>query len=367
MPSTPQDPLPHSYAVIIAGGSGTRLWPLSRKARPKQFQALAREATMLQHIFELANTTVPAERILVMATPEFADLIRQQIPQLPAENLLFEPMRRDNGPAIALAMLQVHLRDPQATVALLWSDQNIENPEAFAKILGAGYQVIANHPRSMLMLGAKPTHPETGFGYIQMGQELESYDEVPLFKVKRFAEKPDLATATRYVASWEYLWNSGLKFMAASQYVAKFREFHPELHSVLDRIIASIETQNLEGIEEAYADFPKLSDEYLFTQHMTDLLVIPADVGWSDIGNWATLHDILKSRSGEALVSRGPVISLDSTNTLVFAKDRPIAICGLKDIVIVDDGDAILVMHKNCASRIKELNQLIEASNPELL
>ena len=357
----------HSYAIIMAGGAGTRLWPISRQKRPKQFQAFTHELTLLQHMVKLTSQVIAPENILVMATPEFADIIRQQLPELPTQNLLFEPARRDNGPAIAIAMLQAHLRDPEATVALLWSDHDIREPEVFAKTLETCLAASKQSPSSLVMMGAKPTHPDTGLGYIQIGKEIANYNDIPVFKVKAFAEKPDLVTATRYVSSWEYLWNVGSKIMKASEYLTAFRQIHPELESTLDTITEACKEMDQDKIRAHYDEFPKLSDEYLFTNHIKDLLVVPADIGWSDVGNWKTLFDVLKDRYSEQLVIKGEVISLDSKNSLIFAKDRPIAVVGINNLVVVDDGDVILVMNKDKASRIKELTQQLENNKPELL
>jgi mannose-1-phosphate guanylyltransferase len=357
----------HSYAIIMAGGAGTRLWPISRQKRPKQFQAFTHELTMLQHMVRLTTQVIPIERLFVMATPEFAAIIRGQIPQLPAENLLYEPSRRDNGPAITLGMIQVLKRDSKAVVALLWSDHDIRQETVFADTIKAAFKAAKEYPRALVTVGAKPTHPDPTLGYIQTGTEIATYDGVPIFKVKRFVEKPSPEDAARFVSSWEYLWNVGYKIVSAAFYLQKFNEVQPELAPTVNSLVAACAAKDEEKMADLYATFPKLSIEFLFTPFLTELLVVPADIGWSDIGNWKTLHDVLKDRHADQLVTRGEVLSLDSKDSLVFAGERPIAVIGIKDLIVVDDGDVILVMNKGCATDIKKFIQQLETSNPDLL
>ena len=357
----------HTYAIIMAGGAGTRLWPISRKSRPKQFQAFTHELTMLQHMVSLTRQVISIEQIFIMATPEFADIIRTQIPELPTENVLFEPSRRDNGPAITLGMIQVHRRDPKAIVALLWSDHDIREKEVFAKTITAAFQAAKDHPSSLVTVGAKPTSPDPSLGYIQVGTEIQKYNGVPVFVVKRFVEKPSSEDAIKFVSSWEYLWNVGYKIISTTEFLSKFSEVHPELAPTISKLTAACESVDERKITALYEQFPKLSIEYLLTPHLTNLLVVPADIGWSDIGNWGTLHDVLKDRYPEQVVTRGEVITHGSKNSLVFAHDRPIAIIGVEDLIVVDDGDVILVMKKDAAGEIKKFIQKLETTNPELL
>ncbi len=357
----------HSYAVIMAGGVGTRLWPISRKNRPKQFQAFTHELTLLQHMVKLVRDVLPVERIFIMATPEFASLIYSQVPEIPENNLLYEPSRRDNGPSTTLAMLQVCQRDPEATVAILWSDHDVQEPEAFATMLRASFQASQNHRDSLVVVGAKPTSADAGLGYIQVGTEVAKYEGVPVFQVKQFIEKPEQKDANRYAASWEYLWNVGYKIIGTQKYLDIFRAAHPELTQTLDDLKAALEGRDMDKIRATYDQFPALSIEYLFTPHVKDLIVVPADIGWSDVGNWKTLHNVLKEKFPNQLVTRGPVLSRDSSNSLVFAKDRQVVLLGVKDLVVVDEGDVLLVMTKDAAGSIKELTQQLESSNPELL
>lgn len=365
MPTTSKSE--HHYGLLIAGGAGTRLWPLSRKDRPKQFQKFVKEETLLQHMTEMVRQVLPLERIFIMATPEFAEIIFQQIPTFPKNNLLFEPSRKDTGPAIILAMMQIAERDPEAIVAALWADHNIEDSKTFAGLLTTAFYAAEEHPDAMVTMGAKPLSPDTGLGYIQMGDEIDSHNGNPIFAVKRFVEKPDLATATEFVNSREYLWNMGYNFMHAKYMIEISRKLNPELAEVFDILQKACASGEHSEITSAYEKMPKISIDYLVVEHLTNLLVVPADVGWSDIGNWKSLQEILRDRYPDAMVTKGSVINLESENCLVFSKDRVITTVGLKDLIIVDDGDALLVMHKDSAQAIKLLTQKLESTNPELL
>jgi mannose-1-phosphate guanylyltransferase len=355
----------HQCILILAGGAGTRLWPLSRNHRPKQFQAFTSDQTLLQHMVELAAQIVPMERIFIMATPEFRDIIFEQVPKLRSENLLYEPARRDTGPAMVLGMTQIAHRYPDASVGILWSDHLIQEPQNFAKALSACFQACEQFPDALLTVGANPTSPDTGLGYIQMGKEVTQFDDVPVFKVRAFIEKPDKAKAIQFVNSWDYLWNVGYKVMGAAQFVAAFKKLQPELNGLVETL--EISAHDPKTIDETYAKFPKQSIEYLFTQQYGNIMVVPADIGWSDIGNWNTLHDVLKEQDQEHLVTRGDVVSVDSRNSLIMAKDRPIAIVGIEDLVVVDDGDVILVMAKDRAQDVKKITEELKNRHASLL
>ncbi len=354
------------YIIIIAGGAGTRLWPLSRSDSPKQFQKLAGEDTLIQHMAKLAEQVVPADHICVMTVDRFAETVHEQLPNIPKENIFTEPARRDNGPAIALAMLHMAHRDPDATVAFIWSDQLIQNPAVFGDTLSAALTAAEKYPEHTVLCGAKPTSPETGFGYIQMGKELTQYNDVPVFEAKRFIEKPNYATALEFVRSWEYLWNMGYHAVRVQTFLKHLLAVNPELENVITRLRTAVETGSAAEIATAYEEMPKISIDFLYTQKQKDILVVPADMGWSDVGNWNILHDVMK-RGNESLVTRGPVQTVNSTDSLVIAKDRLIATVGIKNLIIVDTGDTILIMNKDAAQELKTLNAQIAETNPELL
>jgi mannose-1-phosphate guanylyltransferase len=245
---------------------------------------------------------------------------------------------------------------------MLWSDHVIQDREKFADVLDACFQSVEDHPDALVSVGANPTEPDTGLGYIRMGETAHRYGDITVFKVRQFVEKPDLATAKKFLASWEYLWNVGYNVIRAEYFLSELRRVQPDLIPVLDRLTVATTP---EAIAEAYEDLPRISLDYLLVQKLQTQLVIPADIGWSDIGNWNTLHEVLKG--DDDMVVRGEVVQVDSSNTLVFAKDRPIALVGVKNLIIVDDGDALLVMAKDSAQSLKHLITDLEERNQSLL
>ena len=357
----------HQYALIMAGGAGTRLWPLSRKSRPKQFQAFTDEQTLLQHMVSLALTVVPLERILIMATEEFSETIRGQVTELPTENLLFEPARRDNGPAFLLGALELQLRDPQAVMAVLWSDHLIQNPEGFTSMLAGAFAAAEARPESLVTVGANPTSPDPTLGYIQMGREAGEFKGTSVFTVRRFIEKPDTRTAERFVASWDYLWNVGYKIMCVAGFLNSLNAVRPDLEQQTEELRKAVSSADHSAVAAAYEALTKESIEYMYTQHVKELLVVPADLGWSDLGNWNVLHEVLSTDTDQSMALRGEVVSISSSNCLAFAKDRPIALVGVRNLIVVDDGDCILVMHKEATNEIKAVGLALEPIHPELL
>ncbi len=227
---------PKEYVVIMAGGGGTRLWPLSRQKKPKQFLQLTGETTLLQDMYSYVRRLLPAEQILVMADAAKAELAREQLPEVPSENILIEPSSRDNGPAIALATLLLELRDPGCKTAIIWSDHSIQKPEKFASCMRAAFDVLDTKPDHLVTIGLKPTRPATEFGYIKTSDQLDIVSEEPIFNVEGFEEKPNLETATQYVANEKYLWNSGYKVFLASTLLNLFREHNPGFTDILDQI-----------------------------------------------------------------------------------------------------------------------------------
>ncbi len=349
------------YVLISAGGAGTRLWPMSRQALPKQFQHLLGAETPFQHMVRLIQQVVPLERIFVMAVAEFRDLILEQVPGLNPENVLLEPSRRDNGPAVAYGMAQIHARNTEAVVASLWSDHLVLDEKAFAEALEAAFQATTDHGDAFIAVGIKPTKADPTLGYIELGEEVGTRQDLPLYQVRQFTEKPDQATAESFVESGRYLWNSGYFVMTSAAFLQHLISIHPELEQPIARLQSSDTA--------AYEELPKLSLDYLFTQQLEHIFVIPADIGWSDLGTWTTLYKMLVTKSGEHLVTQGPVHSINTENSLVFAKDRPITLVGVKDLIVVDTGDTLLVMHHDAPpGDLKNLLQdTLSETNPELL
>ncbi len=344
----------HRFAVIMAGGSGTRLWPLSRADKPKQFQQLIDNETLVQGMWRHLRTVLPAERIFVMAGPRFRSLVTEQLMELPESNLLYEPSAKDTGPAIMLATAELIARDAGAVVGIFWSDHVIRQPEEFTKVIEAAYAAAEEHTESVVGVGVKPTFADTGLGYIKMGKEVATSSEMPLFNVAATLEKPDQQTAERFVRAWEYLWNTGYKIFAARPLVQAFQDVNPDLAEPMRQLAAGAAAESTQQIDQAWEQFPKKAIEPLLMDQMQNLLVVPADLGWSDVGNWKTLHDVLSSEAA-TVVSRGKHVSLDDKNVLVYADQKLIVTIGLSDVIVVETEKAILVASKSKAQEVKKI------------
>lgn len=350
----------HRYAVIMAGGTGTRLWPLSRIAKPKQFQAFLSKKTLIQETFERSQTTVSAEHILVSTGQKYVSLTQDQLPLISAEQLIIEPLAKNTAPAIIyIAALLAH-RDPEALVVTLASDHAIENPEEFTRAVNLAFETVESHPDSLVTIGINPTKPDTNYGYIRMGEEISSSEQNRVFHVDNFKEKPDRATAEQYLASWEYLWNAGYFVFRASSVRTWVAEYAPEFLSFSDDLTEALTTNTLspERLLELFSLVQSAPVDTVLAERLPTekRLVVPTTLEWNDIGGWHTLYTFLSERHLKDQIVRGPHIDFASKNCFIHGEKRLIVTAGLKDIVIVDTDDALLVADRETLSQnMKEL------------
>lgn len=357
------------YVVIMAGGNGTRLWPLSRREKPKQFQAFISSKTLIQETFERALQVAPAENIFVSTTKSCKSLVLEQIPQIKEENIIIEPQSRNTAPAIALVAATIAELDSDAIVATIASDHAIENEDEFALTVHSAL-VTANENRDKLVtVGINPTRPDVGLGYIKMGPEFAEIEEKRVFQVESFKEKPDRKTAEKYLASWEYLWNAGYFIFSASTFSKWTEEFSPLLSETIGKIILEKRAGTLDDkkFDELYAEAPSEAVEPIIVEKLTPekRLVIPSRLKWSDVGSWGTLYEFLEQKSGgSSVIQHENHIDLGSKNIFVHGKkDRLIATLGLEDIVIIDTDNVLLVARRDQAStEIKNLIKKLEES-----
>ncbi len=347
------------YAAIIAGGSGTRLWPRSRQDKPKQFQALYGEQTLLQDTVRRLEPLIRREDIYVIANRSHEPIVREQLEWLPADHYVGEPVGRDTAPAVGVIATVIHHRDPNAVILITPADHVISRDRYFRRILQVA-ETVASEGANVVTIGIKPTGPETGYGYIQMAEAHRTFEDVEVHKVASFKEKPDLRTAEEYVASWQYVWNSGMFIWSAKTILQLFKEHAPDIYKLLMRYDASIgTTEESKVFEEVYDAFPRISVDYAILEHARSIHVIPASIGWSDLGSWSSLHEIMESDE-EGNVVVGDHVGLDTHNCLIHSKDRLIATIGLDNMVVVDGGDVVLVMPSGRSQDIKALLEEIE-------
>lgn len=346
---------PHAYAVIMAGGSGTRLWPLSRQEKPKQFQRFFSDKTMLEETFDRVVRFVPAERIFVSTTERYRELVLASLKDFPEENLIIEPEPRGTAAAILWSALHIAARDKDAIIATLASDHAIKNPEAFGDSLATAFAAAEKYPDTLVTMGINPTRPDTGLGYIKLGDELDEIGGNRVFKAEAFKEKPDRATAEHYLAAWDYLWNAGYFIFTARGFLDMNEELAPDMS-------AKLESAFLEKNPGAYSQVANEAIDTLIAERLSPekRLVVPAPLEWSDVGNWLTLYEFLQpdGEGAPSVVSKGSHLDLDSVRCFVHGEDKLIATIGLEDVVVVESKDAILVAHKD---KVQDIKKIIEA------
>lgn len=353
------------YALIMAGGGGTRLWPLSRKGRPKQMLPLVEDRTMFQISVERLEPLLSPEQIYVITGRDQVEQLCGSAPQIPGANFLLEPFGQNNGPAVGLAMLHLRRLAPDGLIAVLASDHHIANKEKFRRVLAAAGELAAQG--YIVTLGISPTFPSTGYGYIERGETLVHIGEFETYQAARFIEKPDLDTALRFVADVRYSWNSGMFIFQIEQAMAEYARQQPQMYALLQEIDASIGTDRYQAtLERVWPQMPKISIDYAIMEKAARMAVIPVEMGWNDIGSWATLYDVLES-DANGIVTRGEGqghIHIDTKNTLVFS-DRRVVTIGLEDIVIVDTSDVLFLCRRDRSQDVKKIIEQLKAAGDE--
>jgi mannose-1-phosphate guanylyltransferase len=352
---------PAIFALILAGGTGTRLWPRSRRESPKQFLPLFSARTMLQETCDRLLPILPPERIFVITNEGYVDTVREQLPELPAQNVIGEPEGHGTAPAIGLGALYIQKMDPNAVMLSLHADHYIERAEEFrrailnaAQVAGRGYLVT---------LGIHPKNPETGYGYIHRGDLLETAGEQPVYRVAEFVEKPDEATATRFVESGEYYWNSGIFAWQTATLWEEYECYQPALCGQLRKIGRALGTPRARAaLVRVWGGIANETIDVGIMEKSRRVAVVPTDVGWSDVGSWATLLDLLPSNR-ESNVVVGDHVGVDTNSSLLYSPNRLIATVGLTDMIVVDTEDAILVCPKERAQEVKHLVEALRKNN----
>lgn len=346
------------HAVIMAGGTGTRLWPLSRKSTPKQFQKLIGDRTLIQQTFDRIVKIVPAENIWVQTNTEYVSLAREQLPELKHSHVIGEPSARNTAPAICLATLKVLEEDPEAILfGLLPADHYIGNEKVFTETTEAIFKFLESNPEYVATIGITPTEPNTGLGYIKKGDSLGEFRGIEVLKVKSFHEKPDEKTAEKFVQSGDYLWNGGYYLYNGAQMVKYFEKYIPETLTAIKEFIANPTKVEL------YNEVTKEPIDKAISEKLEKLAVVSADMKWSDVGNWATLHDILSEKGECSEIVKGNHVGDGNKNTLVIGGSKLIATVGLKDVVVIDTEDVILVCAKDSVQDVKKIVEELQAKN----
>lgn len=348
------------HALIMAGGIGKRFWPMSRTKRPKQFLNLFGEDSMIRMTFDRLLPLVKPEKIIVVTNKDQVKLTRKHLPELPPENIIGEPFGKDTAPCIGLGALFATVHDEDAVQIVLPADHLITDVKEFQRIIKQASE-LAKQKDCLITIGIKPTRPETGYGYIQC-EEKECDDSIPdsllnkgIFKVKTFAEKPNLATAKRFIQSGDFLWNSGIFVWKAKTILHEMEESLPEIHDSLMQVKKYLYKKSFnKSLLTAYRQIKSISIDYGVMEKSHNVYLLKGDFGWSDVGSWDEFYNLMdKDKSGNVLIGNSEL--RDSKNNLVISDKSLIAGIGIEDFVIVQTNNVVLICPRNRAQEIKEI------------
>jgi mannose-1-phosphate guanylyltransferase len=338
--------------VIMAGGSGTRFWPLSRRKRPKQLLPLASGKPLLVDTVARLASLATVRDVLIACGRPHVTAIRRMLPKIPRSGLIVEPIGRNTAPCVAVASAIVARRTPEDIVAVLPADAYVADASAFRRDLGAAAE--AARGGSLVTLGIRPTRPETGYGYIEVGEQLA---QGAAHRAERFVEKPDRAQAEKYLTSGRFLWNAGIFVFRADAMLAALDQFLPEVANAARSIAGAHGTTRFDSaMRRSFPKLPSISIDYGVMEKAPNVLVVPASFGWSDLGSFAALPEV-RGVDGSGNLIAGHALALDSAGSLVLADKRLIAVLGVRDMVVVDSGDALLVCPKD---RCQEVRRIVD-------
>lgn len=341
----------HLFAVILAGGGGTRLWPRSTTAKPKQFLRLLSDKTMLQETYDRIKPLAPPERILIITNQRYRSLVGDDLPQVPKENVFAEPMKKDTAMAMGVGAILAYKRDPEAVIINLASDHVVEDKEEFIRTMKAA-ATAATMGDYLITVGIHPTFPHTGLGYIKVKDSFSKVDGLHVFKVGDFTEKPKLARAKAFLATGKYFWNANNYVWTAKSALEAFSKHLPKTYSELKKIGEGV------SVEAAYGRVAAISIDYGISEKANNLLLVPGDFGWSDIGDWEVVYNLSKKDRDKNSIdgSRSfPPVVLDSYGCLIGGGKKLLALVGVEDLVVVETKKALLITRRQKAQEVKQL------------
>lgn len=345
----------NNYALILAGGSGTRFWPLSRNRKPKQLLALFDDETLIEKTISRLEGLVPRENVLILTNADQVDDLRA-VAGLPPENILAEPARRDTGPAVALGIGWVARKNPNATMAVLPADHLIQDTAAFQQVLGGSLQIAAQSS-SLVTIGIKPTWACPSYGYIERGSRADLETDVDAFEVERFREKPDPELAQQFLDQGNFTWNAGMFIWSIETVTAELQTHAPELAEFVGAIRGNADMNAT--IDTQFPQLPKISIDYALMEKASSVLNVEATFDWDDVGGWPSVAKYLDHDVNENS-TRGPVSQLESHDNIVYGTTgKRVALLGVHDLIVVETEDALLIADRNQADAIKNLVKIV--------
>ncbi len=345
-------------ALIMAGGKGTRFWPLSTEKKPKQFLNLIGDKTMIQMTIDRVKPIIPIERIFVCTGEKYIDLVKYQLPELPEKNIIVEPEGRNTAPCIALSALVIKRYYKDATMVVLPSDHLISNEERFRNILLDGEEYLKENGKSILTLGMTPNRAETGYGYIKFTDNKSSVNNSEVIKVEKFVEKPNKERAEEYLKDGSYLWNGGMFLWTIDNIINRVKEHIPNTYESLKEIEEVKEEKLQELINNNYKNTDSISVDYAILENSDEIRVIPSDIGWDDIGTWRSVERYREKDINNNIIDEN-VRVIESKSNMAINKEKKVVMIGVEDIMTVETDDTIFIVKKDYMDNLRDYKEVL--------
>ncbi|MGM0547316.1 MAG: mannose-1-phosphate guanylyltransferase [Bacteroidota bacterium] len=345
------------HAVIMAGGSGTRFWPKSTEACPKQFLNIFGDRTMLQSTVDRISPLIPAERVWVITNDKYVELVQEQLPDVPENNIVGEPVGKNTAPCVAAAATLIQQKDPEGTMVVLPADHLIADAETFLSVLESA-KAKAQEQNALVTIGIKPDHPETGYGYIEFDEDTsEKVLAHQSKKVKQFREKPDLQTAKKFISSGNFLWNSGMFIWKAATILKKFETHLPNIFDEVTKLKSAVGSDNQkEAINTFYFSCTSISIDYGIMEQADSVFVVPGSFGWNDVGSWRAVYDLREKDEDGNVIQAAHTAFADAKNNLIQSEgEKMIALVGVENLAVVETDNAILVCDLDHSQGVKKV------------
>lgn len=345
-------------ALIMAGGKGTRFWPLSTEEKPKQFLNLIGDKTMIQMTVDRIKPIIPMERIFVCTGEIYKELVKEQLPELPEKNIIVEPEGRNTTSCIALSAFIIKRYYKNANMVVLPSDHLIKDEDEFRNVILSANEFVNNNEKSIITLGMKPSRPETGYGYIKYGYEKKKTKDHDVIRVENFVEKPNKEKAEKYITEGSYLWNGGMFLWSIENILNNIKEYSPSTYECL-HLLDNVEEENLQKvINNNYKNTEAISIDYSVLEKSKDIYVIPSGFGWDDVGSWEALDRYSeKDELGNILV--GNTTALNGENNLIISSNQRVIVDGINDIYVIENDGKILIGYKSKVVNIRDLKSIV--------
>jgi mannose-1-phosphate guanylyltransferase len=355
----------HTYAVILAGGGGTRLWPKSRTKTPKQFLKLTGKQTMMQVAASRLAKFIPWDRFIVVTNELYKDEVHEQLPEVPMDNIIAEPAKKDTALAMLVGALYAKSKDPEAVVVNAASDHTVTNEKEYVKVMKAASE-IAMKGTQLVTVGITPSFPSSAFGYIKIGEDLNKVQGLSVFKVSSFTEKPNEATARAFISTGKYFWNANMYVWAVSALQQAFITHMPDMHE-LTKDLAEMKAKDFHAsLKSIYSQAEAISIDYAISEKADNLVLIPGDFGWDDVGNWDVVYNLgKKDLAGNVVIGdeeQVKTLTISSQNNLIHTNGRLVAMVGIDDMIVIDTEEIIMIAPK---SRSQDVKKLVERLKEE--